>query len=57
MFGAQEKAETKRLAHTRWSCKYHMDFAPEHQRRAIYGQIQADIGSILRKLCEYKGIV
>ena len=57
MFGAQEKAETKRLAHTRWNCKYHMDFAPEHRRQAIYGRIQAGIESILRKLCENKGIV
>lgn len=57
MFGAQGKAETKRLAHARWSCKYHMDFAPEHRRQAIYGRIQAGIGCLLRKLCENKGIV
>ena len=52
MFGAQEKAEMKRLAHTRWNCKYHMDFAPEHWRQAIYEQIWAGIGSLLRELCD-----
>ena len=31
-------------------------FYPKYRRKAIYGQIKSDIGSILRKLCEYKGI-
>ena len=31
-------------------------FAPKYRRQAIYGQIRTDIGSILRKLCEYKGV-
>ena len=44
------------LAHTVWNCKYHIVFAPKYRREAIYGQIRADIGSILRKLCEYKGV-
>ena len=44
------KKETDSLAHTRWNCKYHIVFAPK------YGQIKADVGSILRKLCEYKGV-
>ncbi|WP_418724474.1 IS200/IS605 family transposase, partial [Dysosmobacter sp.] len=33
-----------------------MVFAPKYRRQAIYGQIRADIGSILKKLCEYKGV-
>ena len=44
------------LAHTKWECKYHIVFAPKYRRQAIYGQIRTDIGSILRKLCEYKGV-
>ena len=31
-------------------------FAPKYRRIAIYGEIRADIGKILRKLCEQKGI-
>ena len=44
------------LAHTKWNCKYHIVFAPKYRRQIIYGQIKKDIGIILRKLCEYKGI-
>ena len=56
MFGTQKKEEIDSLAHTRWNCKYHIVFAPKYRRQAIYGQIRTDIGSILRKLCEYKGV-
>ena len=44
------------LSHTTWNCKYHIVFAPKYRRQAIYGKIKADIGHILRKLCEYKGV-
>ena len=44
------------LAHTTWECKYHIVFAPKFRRQVIYGRIRADIGKILRELCERKGI-
>ena len=44
------------LAHTTWECKYHIVFAPKYRRQIIYGKIKADIGKILRELCERKGI-
>ena len=31
-------------------------FAPKYRRQAIYGQIKADIGKILRMLCEQKKV-
>ena len=31
-------------------------FAPKFRRKAIYNELRADIGMILRKLCEQKGI-
>ena len=31
-------------------------FAPKYRRQVIYGKIKVDIGNMLRKLCEYKGI-
>ena len=37
-------------------CQYHVVFAPKYRRMVIYGQIRADIGKILRKLCEQKGV-
>ena len=52
----KKKEETDSLAHTRWNCKYHIVFAPKYRRQVIYGQIKADIGGIIRKLCEYKGV-
>ena len=44
------------LAHTTWECKYHVVFAPKFRRQIIYRKIKADIGKILRDLCERKGI-
>ncbi len=48
--------DSKSLAHTKWNCKYHVVFAPKYRRQAIYGKVKADIGIILRKLCEQKGV-
>ena len=50
------KLDISSLAHTKWNCKYHIIFAPKYRRQEIYGKIKADIGIMLRKLCEYKGI-
>ena len=47
---------TNSLAHTKWNCKYHIVFAPKYRRQAIYGKIKQDIGTMLRKLCEYKEV-
>ena len=44
------------LAHSKWRCQYHIVFAPKYRRQAIYGEIKEDIGKILRKLCDQKGI-
>ena len=44
------------LAHSKWNCKYHIVFAPKYRRQIIFGNIKADIGQILRKLCEFKGV-
>ena len=50
------KLDTDSLAHTQWTCKYHIVFAPKYRRQIMYGKIKSDIGLMLRKLCEYKGI-
>ncbi len=44
------------LAHTTWNCKYHIVFAPKYRRQIVYGKMKADIGKILRTLCERKGV-
>ncbi|NLZ49397.1 MAG: IS200/IS605 family transposase [Clostridiales bacterium] len=48
--------DTESLSHTKWNCKYHIVFAPKYRRQIIYGKIKKDIGQILRKLCEHKGV-
>ena len=50
------KIDTNSIAHTTWNCKYHIVFAPKYRRQVIYGKIKGDIGQILRKLCEWKGV-
>ena len=50
------KLDTSSLAHTQWECKSHIVFAPKYRRQIIYGKIKQDIGQMLRKLCEYKGV-
>ncbi|MBQ3137895.1 MAG: IS200/IS605 family transposase [Ruminococcus sp.] len=44
------------LSHSKWNCKYHIVFAPKYRRMVIYRQIKMDVGRILRKLCEQKGV-
>ncbi|CGD93399.1 transposase for insertion sequence element IS200 [Salmonella enterica subsp. enterica serovar Typhi] len=48
--------DEKSLAHTRWNCKYHIVFAPKYRRQAFYGEKRRAVGSILRKLCEWKNV-
>lgn len=50
------KLDTSSLAHTQWEWKYHIVFAPKYRRQIIYGKIKQDIGQMIRKLCEYKGV-
>lgn len=44
------------LEHTKWRCRYHIVFAPKYRRQVIYHEIKVDVGYILRRLCEQKGI-
>ena len=44
------------LSHSKWRCHYHIVFAPKYRRQAIYGKIKADIGKIIRQLCDQKGV-
>lgn len=50
------KIYTGSLSNTKWNCKYHIAFAPKYRRQVICGKIRADIGKMLRKLCEYKQV-
>ena len=55
VFIVKEK-DINSLDHTTWRCQYHVVFAPKYRRLEIYGAIKADIGKILRQLCQQKGV-
>jgi putative transposase len=48
--------DSRSLSHTKWNCKYHIVFAPKYRRQVIYGKIKADVGRILRQLCDMKQV-
>ena len=50
------KNEIKKLEHSSYRCQYHIVFAPKYRRKVIYGELRADIGKILRKLCNEKKV-
>lgn len=50
------KNEIKSLSHSKYRCQYHIVFAPKYRRRAIYGELRAEIGKIIRKLCEERKV-
>lgn len=45
------------LSHTKWNCKYHIVFAPKYRRKVFYQEKRAEVGKILRQLCEWKEFV
>jgi len=52
----RRRKDKNSLSHTVWNCKYHVVFAPKYRRQIIYGKLKVEIGKILRRLCERKGI-
>jgi putative transposase len=44
------------LSHTVWECKYHVVWVPKKRRKVVYGTFRKESGTILRRLCEYKGV-
>ena len=46
----------KSTAHSKYRCQYHIVFATKYWRQVIYGKIKKDVGEIIRKLCEQKGV-
>ena len=48
--------DINRLEHTKYRCQYHVVFATKYRRQVIYRGIKTDIGFILRKLCDQKGV-
>lgn len=41
---------------SKWNCKYHIVFKPKYRRKVFYEEKRIEVGAILRKLCEWKGV-
>ena len=54
--GFNIKNEIKSTAYFKYRCQYHIVFAPKYRRKVIYKELRADIGQIIRKLCEEKKV-
>ena len=46
--------DNKRLVQTKWNCKYRIVFVPKYKRQIIYGKLKAEVGRMLKELCEQK---
>ena len=42
--------------HVKWDCKYHIVFIPKYRRKVLYGKLRAKVGTIIRELCQQKGV-
>ena len=51
-----KRDDTFSLAHTMWNCKCHIVFAPKYRRLVFFKNKRQEVGQILRKLCEFKGV-
>jgi putative transposase len=48
--------EWKSSSHTKWDCKYHIVFIPKYRKKVFYGKLRKKVGTILRDLCQQKGV-
>ena len=44
------------LSHVRWDCKYHVVIVPKYRKKVIYGKLRRQVGPILRRLCQQRGV-
>ena len=50
------KNEMKSTAHSKYRCQFHKVCAPKYRKKVIYKELRADIGQIIRKLCDEKKV-
>ena len=46
------KNDYESLSHTKWRCQYHIVLVPKYRRQIIYGKYKAEIGKIIRTICD-----
>jgi putative transposase len=57
-WGRKEKPmhDWQSMSHVRWDCTYHVVIVPKYRRKVLYGKLRAQVGRILRQLCEQKDV-
>ena len=53
---SEQNNVTNSLAHTKWTCKYHIVCAPKYRRKVFFEDKREDIREIIRTLCKWKGV-
>ena len=38
------------LSHTKWECKYHLNWIPKYRKKALYGDLRKHLGEVFREL-------
>ena len=46
--------EYETLNHTKWDCKYHVVFIPKCRRKALFGDLRRELGTVFRRLAEHR---
>ncbi len=44
----------RNLAHTKWKCQYHVVFIPKYRRKALYGKLRQELGTVFHELARHK---
>ena len=47
-------SDYRSLNHSRWECKYHIDFIPKYRKKRIFGQIKRYLGEVFHRLARQK---
>ncbi len=42
------------MSHSKWDCKYHVVFIPKRRRKAVFGNLRKQLGSIFHELARQK---
>lgn len=48
--------EWNKQSHVTWQCLYHVVFIPKYRKKKIFGSLRAEVGIILRELCNRFGV-
>ena len=42
------------LAHTKWTCKYHIVWIPKYRKKKLFGDLRRELGPVLRELARQR---